>query len=137
MQKVWIGRSEGVMSFKVEGREETIDVFTTRPDTLFGAFIGSLIILWRVHWQRIIQIFNPSWRGVRTTELRRWWMMWWMLRACATDLFTDHSLWANERLPVYIVTVMMDYGTGAYWMSCPHSRDFDCQTNGFAHFAGY
>jgi len=38
MQRNWIGRSEGAFAnFQVEGREEPIKVFTTRPDTLFGA----------------------------------------------------------------------------------------------------
>ncbi|MFI5693442.1 leucine--tRNA ligase [Kribbella sp. NPDC051586] len=38
MQRNWIGRSEGAFaSFQVEGRDEPIKVFTTRPDTLFGA----------------------------------------------------------------------------------------------------
>jgi leucyl-tRNA synthetase len=38
MQRNWIGRSEGAFAdFAVEGREEPIRVFTTRPDTLFGA----------------------------------------------------------------------------------------------------
>jgi leucyl-tRNA synthetase len=37
MQKNWIGRSEGAqIKFKVENSEEEIEVFTTRPDTLFG-----------------------------------------------------------------------------------------------------
>ena len=38
MQKEWIGRSEGAdVNFIVSGRDEAIQVYTTRPDTLFGA----------------------------------------------------------------------------------------------------
>ncbi|QTX04881.1 leucine--tRNA ligase [Agromyces archimandritae] len=38
MQRNWIGRSSGAdVEFEIEGREERISVFTTRPDTLFGA----------------------------------------------------------------------------------------------------
>jgi leucyl-tRNA synthetase len=38
MQRNWIGRSEGAFAdFQVEGRDKPIRVFTTRPDTLFGA----------------------------------------------------------------------------------------------------
>lgn len=37
-QRVWIGKSEGAtVKFQVEGAKEEIEVFTTRPDTLFGA----------------------------------------------------------------------------------------------------
>jgi leucyl-tRNA synthetase len=38
MQREWIGRSEGaIVRFKIQGRDDGFDIFTTRPDTLFGA----------------------------------------------------------------------------------------------------
>ena len=38
MQANWIGRSEGLrISFKIEGQENRLEVYTTRPDTIFGA----------------------------------------------------------------------------------------------------
>ncbi len=38
MQKNWIGKSEGAsISFAIDGHETSVDVFTTRPDTLFGS----------------------------------------------------------------------------------------------------
>ncbi len=42
-QEYWIGKSQGAqVRFNVEGHDEIVEVFTTRPDTIFGAtFYGS------------------------------------------------------------------------------------------------
>ncbi len=43
MQKNWIGRSEGAhIDFEISGRDDSVRVFTTRPDTLFGASFCAL-----------------------------------------------------------------------------------------------
>ena len=43
MQKNWIGRSEGAMvSFQIQGFDEKIEVFTTRPDTIYG--VSSMVL---------------------------------------------------------------------------------------------
>ena len=40
-QKAWIGRSEGAeVQFAIDGLDEKLEVYTTRPDTLFGATYG-------------------------------------------------------------------------------------------------
>ncbi len=45
MQENWIGRSEGLrLRFPIEGRDESIEVYTTRPDTLFGASFVAISI---------------------------------------------------------------------------------------------
>ena len=37
MQENWIGRSENAMALPIEGRDDQLVVFTTRPDTIYGA----------------------------------------------------------------------------------------------------
>ncbi|HSH42264.1 MAG TPA: leucine--tRNA ligase [Arenicellales bacterium] len=43
MQRNWIGRSEGVeVEFRIEGRDQSLEVYTTRPDTIFGVTFMAL-----------------------------------------------------------------------------------------------
>lgn len=66
MQRHWIGRSEGAeMSFPIVGYDDVIDVFTTRPDTVFGA---TYIILAPEH--RLVEKIVTDEQHISITEYR-------------------------------------------------------------------
>ncbi len=131
MQKNWIGRSEGAeVRFEVEGSEDGIEVFTTRPDTLFGA---TYMVLAPEH-PLVEQIVTDEQAdevaayvdAVKSkSELER------------TDLNKDKSgvftgAFAvnpvnGERIPIWIADyVLMSYGTGAIMAVPAHDeRDFE------------
>jgi len=131
MQKNWIGKSYGCeIDFKIDRKNKLrkIKIFTTRPDTIFGA---SFIALSLDH--PVTQIFEKnsnflSFKSecskIGTTE-----------EALAnaekigfnTGLFALHPLDKKIKLPIYIANfVLMDYGTGAIF-GCPahDQRDLD------------
>jgi leucyl-tRNA synthetase/REP element-mobilizing transposase RayT len=132
LQQNWIGRSEGAeVRFTLEGR--TLSVFTTRPDTLFGA---TYMVLAPEH----------PWVGEITTDEQRGAVDQY-IRGCASksdmergDLNKDKTgvftgAYAvnpvnDERIPVWIADyVMMGYGTGAIMAVPAHDdRDFEFAT---------
>jgi leucyl-tRNA synthetase len=134
LQKNWIGRSEGAeVGFSIEGSEEKITVFTTRPDTLFGA---TYMILAPEH-TLVSSITTPECK--ESVEKYR------TAVACKsdldrTDLAKDKSgvftgaLAINpvngEKIPVWIADyVLMGYGTGAIMAVPAHDeRDFEFAT---------
>jgi len=120
MQKNWIGKSEGVeMDFPVDGINEKIRIFTTRPDTLWGA---TFICLAPGHplSERLVE--NPE--TLNSVKARYGKM------EEKEGVFTGHyaiNPVNNERIPIYIANfVLMEYGTGAI-MSVPahDQRDLD------------
>ena len=131
MQKNWIGKSFGCeINFKIisEKTNELINVFTTRPDTIFGAsFIALSIdhpITKKIQKNEKFLSFKEECSKVGTTE-----------EALAnaekigfnTDLFVEHPFIKGVKLPVYIANfVLMDYGSGAVF-GCPahDQRDLD------------
>src|SRR5918996_917450 len=96
MQEKWIGRSEGArVRFRIAGRDDDFEIFTTRPDTLFGA---SFMALAPDHPLSIEQAEKIGY----DTGLR-----------CRNPLLPD------QELPVYVANfVLMEYGTGAIF-GCP------------------
>ena len=131
MQKNWIGKSFGCeINFKIEKKKENekIKVFTTRPDTIFGAsFIAVSIdhpISKKFENNKDFIKFKKECSKSGTTE-----------EALAvaekigfnTNLFALHPFKKDTKLPVYIANfVLMDYGTGAIF-GCPahDQRDLD------------
>ena len=131
MQKNWIGKSYGCeINFQIDKKNkfDKIKVFTTRPDTIFGAsFIALSIdhpIAKNSEGSKGFLSFKSECSKMGTTE-----------EALAnaekigfnTDLFAIHPLKNKIKLPVYIANfVLMDYGTGAIF-GCPahDQRDLD------------
>ena len=131
MQHNWIGKSEGArLSFSLTSDAESqIEVFTTRPDTLYGA---SFIALSPNHPMTAelaktntdLQTFVTECNAIGTSEAA---IEQAEKRGFATGLSVHHPLIKGKHLPVYIANfVLMDYGTGAIF-GCPahDQRDLD------------
>jgi leucyl-tRNA synthetase len=130
MQRNWIGRSEGAeVTFRVEELDEDVPVFTTRPDTLFGA---TFFVLAPEH--PLVERFAE--RSDDPTELRSY-----VRHAVAkksderaaaaekTGVFTGFyavNPVNDARIPIWVADyVLMDYGTGAIMAVPAHDeRDF-------------
>ena len=135
MQKNWIGRSEGLMirfaldAATAPNRESELEVFTTRPDTLFGA---KFLALAPDHPLAAAAAKNNPALAAFIDDCRR--------RGTAqadidtaeklgfdTGIKAAHPFDANWKLPVYVANfILMDYGTGAIF-GCPahDQRDLD------------
>ncbi len=134
MQENWIGKSRGLrFTFSVDappaGVPATIDVFTTRPDTLFGASFAAVAIDHPV--AASVAAANPYAQAFvaecRTTGTAASEIETAEKKGFDTGLSVVHPLDPSRRLPVFIANfVLMDYGTGAIF-GCPahDQRDLD------------
>ena len=129
MQKNWIGKSFGCdITFNINSSSEKIEVFTTRPDTIFGASFIALSVDHPLSKNftnsNDFKIFKKDCDKTGTTE-----------EALAnaekfgfdTKLFADHPFLPGKKIPIYFANfVLMDYGKGAIF-GCPahDQRDFD------------
>jgi leucyl-tRNA synthetase len=131
MQRNWIGRSEGAeITFDVDGHDETFTVFTTRPDTLFGA---TYAVLAPEH-PLVEKITTPEQKAAveayldqikSKSDLERT-----DLAKEKTGVFTGAyaiNPVNGEKMPIWIADyVLMSYGTGAIMAVPAHDeRDYE------------
>jgi len=131
MQRNWIGRSEGAeIQFAIEGRDEPVTVFTTRPDTLYGA----TFFVVAADSPLAEEICAPELRGQLATYLSQVRKLTDIERQSAdrekTGVFLGrHAVnpVTGERMPVWAADyVLPDYGTGAIMAVPAHDqRDLD------------
>jgi len=130
MQENWIGKSQGLeFSFKMVGGAPGFDVFTTRPDTLYGASFAAISPdhplaekLAKDSPELAAFIEECRRQGTAAEQLDTAEKM-----GFDTGLAVEHPLDPNWHLPVWVVNyVLMDYGTGAIF-GCPahDQRDLD------------
>ncbi|MGH6982979.1 MAG: leucine--tRNA ligase [Stellaceae bacterium] len=122
MQENWIGRSEGArVFFALNGRDDRLEVFTTRPDTLFGASFLAVAPnhpLAEVLAERDAKLrdfiaecnrMGTSEAAIETAEKLGY----------DTGVKAAHPFDAKRSLPVYVANfVLVEYGTGAIF-GCP------------------
>ncbi|MCB0910829.1 MAG: leucine--tRNA ligase [Propionibacteriaceae bacterium] len=131
MQRNWIGRSEGAwVDFVIEGREEPVRVFTTRPDTLFGATFFVVAPEAALAAEVVTDAHRPAFEEYleatkRVSEIERQ-----SSERPKTGVFLGvHATNPvnGEQLPVYAADyVLAEYGTGAVMAVPAHDqRDLD------------
>ena len=130
MQENWIGRSKGLRcTFNLVDSSEGIDVFTTRPDTMFGASFVAIAADHPLASELAanapaLQAFIEECRKGGTTAAD---IETAEKKGFNTGLSVEHPLDAHWHMPVYVANfVLMDYGTGAVF-GCPahDQRDLD------------
>lgn len=129
MQRNWIGRSEGALvDFPVQGNDATIKIFTTRPDTIYGA---TFMVLAPEH-ELVEQITTAEKKAEveayikyvksrserdRMTEVKK-------VTGQFTGAYATNPI-SGKQIPIYIAEyVLAGYGTGAI-MAVPSNDDRD------------
>jgi leucyl-tRNA synthetase len=134
MQRNWIGRSEGAeVDFKLEESEEFIRVFTTRPDTLFGATYMVLAPEHRLVDQLTTEEQWQAMEDYRAHAARKSDLERTELAKEKTGVFTGAyaiNPVNGGKIPIWIADyVLISYGTGAIMAVPAHdTRDFEFAT---------
>ncbi len=134
-QRNWIGRSKGAsVIFKIKDRDEEIEVFTTRPDTIFGVSFMTLApehdlvdklttIEQRIDVGKYIEDTAKRTERERLSEVKR-------ITGVFTGAYAQHPF-TGEEIPIWIGDyVLAGYGTGAVMsVPCGDQRDYDFATH--------
>ena len=132
MQRNWIGRSVGAeIDFPLVGHEGALRIFTTRPDTIFGATFVSLAVEHPLAFQltagtpqqAVVEEFIERVRSISQSRRGE-------EEAEKEGVFTGaycRNPFNGEELPIYLANfVLMEYGTGAVMAVPAHDqRDFE------------
>ena len=135
MQKNWIGKSEGchlsfdIFDSKKNKINQQLNIFTTRPDTIFGASFCAISPMHPLA-KKIAEtdesikdfINTQSSSAVNEESIART-----EKEGIKTDLVVQHPFKNDIFLPIYIANfILMDYGTGAiYGVPAHDQRDFE------------
>jgi len=128
MQTNWIGRSTGVeLSFEISNKNnfdtKFIRIYTTRPDTIFGATFCAISLDHEIAKKIILEnkdakIFSENCSDLNPDKEKK---------GFKTNLYVKHPFLEKKLLPVFLANfVLMDYGLGAIF-GCPahDQRDLD------------
>lgn len=130
MQENWIGRSEGLrLAFALAGRDDRLEIYTTRPDTLYGASFCAIaanhpLALQMAKDNPSLAEFIAACNRLGTSEAA---LETAEKIGFATGLQAVHPLIEGRTLPVYVANfVLMEYGSGAIF-GCPahDARDLE------------
>ena len=132
-QKNWIGRSEGAeVNFKLSGKDETLTVYTTRPDTLFGATYmvispeHPMIDKYKDEISNYDEILAYRAQAARKSDFERTELAKDKTGACIKGITAVNPVNGKE-IPIWVSDyVLMSYGTGAIMAVPAHDdRDWD------------
>ncbi len=132
-QENWIGKSTGAfVRFTLKDTDETLEIYTTRPDTLFGVTFmvmapeHPLIDKYASRISNMKEIENYRAECAKKTEFERTQLVKDKTGVCIDGLSAINPITGKE-IPIYISDyVMMGYGTGAIMAVPAHDeRDYD------------
>lgn len=132
-QKNWIGRSEGAeVNFKLKDKDETLTVYTTRPDTLFGATYmvispeHPLIEKYKADIENYDEAAGYREQASKKSDFERTELAKDKTGVCLKGISAINPV-NNKEIPVWVSDyVLMTYGTGAIMAVPAHdTRDWD------------